>query len=443
MSHYISSFLIEPVVRQARRFSRPSHETPSPPSTNHTLASVERDGETFPEPTTLRNSTPPSIDHHDANAATSITLGSDNVTSYPEDGTWDVGSRAWSNQRRSGSLYRDSESPWEEVSVNPAQAGAEPADEQISNNPVYGVAESLRSTTSSVSTQAQRERDSDSMDTMESTRASRHASRGTNRNNNVSKREGILPADDGMGIMRKRIVAIQRTDSSSAEKARLVHELMTEQYSSSQPSLQGSHLSVARSPASLTSHERPFTPGSFHSLEKTTQCTSPPTSLSSVTEASSPLALSPEDLKPTFWSKPKPSPRIAATESRSSDRPLEDSNEDLKVLGCPHYRRNIKLQCSACYQWYTCRFCHDQAEDHSLNRRETKNMLCMLCGCPQAASDECTRCGERSARYYCSVCKLWDDDPAKSIYHCNDCGICRVGQGLGKDFYHCQVRPMV
>jgi hypothetical protein len=36
-------------------------------------------------------------------------------------------------------------------------------------------------------------------------------------------------------------------------------------------------------------------------------------------------------------------------------------------------------------------------------------------------------------------CKLWDDDPEKSIYHCNDCGICRIGQGLGKDFFHCKV----
>lgn len=73
-----------------------------------------------------------------------------------------------------------------------------------------------------------------------------------------------------------------------------------------------------------------------------------------------------------------------------------------------------------------------------LNRRETKNMLCMLCGCAQAASEECALCSVRGAWYYCDVCKLWDDDPQKSIYHCNDCGICRVGQGLGKDFFHCK-----
>ncbi len=75
-----------------------------------------------------------------------------------------------------------------------------------------------------------------------------------------------------------------------------------------------------------------------------------------------------------------------------------------------------------------------------LPRRETSNMLCMLCGHAQKVGDICVRCGESAARYYCNICKLWNDDPDKSVYHCNDCGICRVGEGLGKDFIHCKVR---
>jgi hypothetical protein len=66
-------------------------------------------------------------------------------------------------------------------------------------------------------------------------------------------------------------------------------------------------------------------------------------------------------------------------------------------------------------------------------------MLCMLCGCPQRASDVCVKCGETAARYYCNICKLWDDKPTKSIYHCADCGICRRGRGIGKDVFHCKV----
>lgn len=108
-------------------------------------------------------------------------------------------------------------------------------------------------------------------------------------------------------------------------------------------------------------------------------------------------------------------------------------------MGCEHYRRNVKLQCNTCQKWYTCRLCHDDAEDHALPRKETKNMLCMPCGYAQKAGDECVRCGRLAARYYCGICKLWNDDPDASTYHCDGCGICRVGAGLGKDFFHCKV----
>ncbi|KAK7208041.1 hypothetical protein BZA70DRAFT_224298, partial [Myxozyma melibiosi] len=107
--------------------------------------------------------------------------------------------------------------------------------------------------------------------------------------------------------------------------------------------------------------------------------------------------------------------------------------------GCQHYQRGVKLQCSQCEQWHSCRFCHDEVEDsHQLVRYETRNMLCMRCLLPQPAAQDCRGCGTRVARYYCDICKLWDDDPEKSIYHCADCGICRIGEGLGKDFFHCK-----
>ncbi|KAI4102655.1 MAG: hypothetical protein L6R37_004245 [Teloschistes peruensis] len=313
MSHYINSFLIEPVVRQARRFSRPSLETLPSHSANHPLSSPDSLGETLPEGSGLGNTTLPSIaGQHGPNLATSVAAELNDITLHLENGIMEV-------ESRSASLREDSESPWEEVSIYRARPAGVSANEHMSNNPGHGVTESLssRSTTSSVSAHAQRDRDVDNMDTLGVVNPRRHDSHGANRGNNVTRKERTLPADDGMGLMRKRIVAIQRTDSSSAEKARLIHGLMTEQ-------------------------------------------------------------LSPEDLEPTFWRKPKRISAVAESENRSSDSSLEDLNEGLKPLGCPHYKRNIKLQCSACYRWYTCRFCHDEAEDHSLNRRETKNMLCML-----------------------------------------------------------------
>ena len=35
------------------------------------------------------------------------------------------------------------------------------------------------------------------------------------------------------------------------------------------------------------------------------------------------------------------------------------------------------------------------------------------------------------SRYFCLECKFFDDDITKSIHHCDDCGVCRVGRGIG------------
>lgn len=46
----------------------------------------------------------------------------------------------------------------------------------------------------------------------------------------------------------------------------------------------------------------------------------------------------------------------------------------------------------------------------------------------------CEKCGIKFGRYTCLICNLFDDDD-KSQYHCDSCGICRVG---GKErFFHC------
>ncbi|KAG0294683.1 hypothetical protein BGZ96_000708 [Linnemannia gamsii] len=130
-----------------------------------------------------------------------------------------------------------------------------------------------------------------------------------------------------------------------------------------------------------------------------------------------------------------------------NDGSVEATKEDLKKtfynmeqnqLGCKHYRRGCKLKANCCGRWFNCRFCHDDATDHTIVRSETKMMLCMHCQTIQEAAQDCTSCKARMAVYYCDTCKLWDDDPKKHIYHCDDCGICRIGQGLGRDYFHCK-----
>jgi uncharacterized CHY-type Zn-finger protein len=224
-----------------------------------------------------------------------------------------------------------------------------------------------------------------------------------------------LPANDGMGLLRKHLLDIQSREASGVDKARLMHEAMMASYHKTKTS-----------PKVISSPKWSRPPGDILDQHSTTHGALESIKFwhHSLGEAAQPeeFSLTEDDVKPTY----------AVVDG-------EDGEIAPPVFGCQHYRRNVKLQCSTCHKWYTCRFCHDAVEDHALVRKETKNMLCMRCTCPQRVGDVCVNCGETAARYYCSVCKLWDDHPDKSIYHCNDCGICRRGRGLGKDFFHCKV----
>ena len=106
-----------------------------------------------------------------------------------------------------------------------------------------------------------------------------------------------------------------------------------------------------------------------------------------------------------------------------------------KELGCKHYSRGARLVAACCGAAHVCRFCHDEAEDHTIDRFATKEMVCMRCGERQPSSATCRGCGVAPAKYFCSVCNFWDD--AEDAYHCPFCNVCRRGKGLGKDFFHC------
>lgn len=243
-------------------------------------------------------------------------------------------------------------------------------------------------------------------------------------------RRNPLPEDDGMGKLRKKIRSIQEMDIAQNLKAQLVHQLLTEKYTLAQQK-NGLLKSTIR-PESLMGRaivpDQNASPESFGALQAL-KAWNPLSTESAPLE----LPLTAEDLKPTY------APAVMMDQDGEVESPASDGLQEKRHLGCDHYRRNVKLQCATCERWYTCRMCHDAVEDHVLPRQQTKHMLCMLCGCAQKASDTCARCGESAANYYCGICKLWNDDPNKPIYHCSDCGLCRVGQGLGKDFFHCKV----
>ena len=104
---------------------------------------------------------------------------------------------------------------------------------------------------------------------------------------------------------------------------------------------------------------------------------------------------------------------------------------------CPHYKRACQVLANCCNKWVDCRLCHnDQYQDHEIDRFKITTMRCNHCSTEQPCNKECIECNQQMADYFCKVCNLFDDDGAKKkIFHCDDCGICRVG---GREaVFHC------
>ncbi|XP_031400784.1 zinc finger protein BRUTUS-like isoform X2 [Punica granatum] len=149
-----------------------------------------------------------------------------------------------------------------------------------------------------------------------------------------------------------------------------------------------------------------------------------------------------QNLMTSRWIAAQQKTTQAAAESLNDDEFLGCApsfrDEEKLVFGCEHYKRNCKLRAACCGKLYTCRFCHDNVSDHSMDRKATAEMMCMRCLNIQPVGPTCTTpsCdGLSMAKYYCSICKFFDDE--RTVYHCPFCNLCRVGKGLGVDFFHC------
>jgi len=104
--------------------------------------------------------------------------------------------------------------------------------------------------------------------------------------------------------------------------------------------------------------------------------------------------------------------------------------------GCKHYKRKCLLQAPCCKKFYVCRVCHDENENHTIDRFAVRTIQCMLCGelqppgrmCQNKKCRDLTHPTRRTffAQYHCKVCNLFDDS-GRALYHCEHCGLCRVG----------------
>jgi len=127
---------------------------------------------------------------------------------------------------------------------------------------------------------------------------------------------------------------------------------------------------------------------------------------------------------------------LSANGGSEVKEPVCQPIDDGLTGGCKHYKRKCKLVAPCCDQAFTCRFCHDDVSDHTVNRYNVKQMVCTDCKVRQPVAAECLNCKTSMAKYHCNVCNLFDDSSA-AIYHCPFCNVCRRGKGLGVDFFHC------
>lgn len=119
----------------------------------------------------------------------------------------------------------------------------------------------------------------------------------------------------------------------------------------------------------------------------------------------------------------------------ATDEPQKPNHD----LGCQHYKRKCKLLAPCCNRDYFCRICHDEKENHVLDRHAVKKVVCAKCEEVQEKLEKCTKCDIVFGKYFCSFCSLYDDEDKKQ-FHCKGCGLCRVGGR--ENFFHCETCDM-
>merc|ERR1719487_1775447 len=109
--------------------------------------------------------------------------------------------------------------------------------------------------------------------------------------------------------------------------------------------------------------------------------------------------------------------------------------------GCRHYRRGCQIVAPCCGEAFWCRHCHNEEKSsgcypHQIDRTRIREVICQRCHTRQPPGKQCTKCKEVFGAYFCETCNFWDDEGIqKEVFHCERCGICRVGGR--ENYFHC------
>eukprot|EP00299_Pterocystis_sp_00344_P010568 c4749_g1_i1.p1 GENE.c4749_g1_i1~~c4749_g1_i1.p1 ORF type:complete len:263 (-),score=44.13 c4749_g1_i1:51-728(-) len=79
----------------------------------------------------------------------------------------------------------------------------------------------------------------------------------------------------------------------------------------------------------------------------------------------------------------------------------------------------------------------DPKKSHRIDRHAVRECVCRNCQHRQQSKQICEACGSCMGAYFCGVCNHFDNKGnEKKIFHCDGCGICRVGGR--ENFFHCE-----
>lgn len=153
--------------------------------------------------------------------------------------------------------------------------------------------------------------------------------------------------------------------------------------------------------------------------------------------------------------------------NKGGDNDTDDFNVD--GGGCSHYQNLCEILAPCCHRYYRCFRCHDDSISNgddtrcdvsTMDRSSVTTIRCVMCKVeqsPPSATCTNTECSVTVfAEYVCLKCSLFrqsaatantdtdvdednldDDHQHPGIFHCDDCGICRIGKGLGISHWHC------
>ena len=75
---------------------------------------------------------------------------------------------------------------------------------------------------------------------------------------------------------------------------------------------------------------------------------------------------------------------VTTEESEASSKSEKDSNNT--GPGCIHYKRRCLFVSPCCSKIYPCRVCHDENNDHTLDRHKVEEIICSVCNTRQKVS---------------------------------------------------------